>query len=120
MYHGQDQYSYGGNSYLSRRNTGPAPECRIEVSPSQPSRTDYFLHVLTAAEASVDSVPAAVLEETDSVVSVRVGRATISFDKGKVGGSVEIAGHRRPFADEIAAPTSDDRPLFSLEQEKRQ
>lgn len=109
LHHGQDQYSYGGNSYLPGRNTGPAPECRIEVSPSQPSRTDYFLHVLTAAEASVDSVPAAVLEETDNAVSVQVGKATISFDKGKVGGSVEIAGHRRPFADRIVAPTTTDR-----------
>ena len=105
LHHGQDQYSYGGNTYLPRRNTGPAPECRIEISPSQPSRTDYFLHVLTAADATVDSVPAASMEETDSVVRVQLGEATISFDKAKVGASVEIAGHRRPFPDRIVTPT---------------
>ena len=64
----------GARDIEPRRDTGPAPECRIEISPSQPSRTDYFLHVLTAEEATVDSVSPAMLEETDRVV---VGMATL-------------------------------------------
>lgn len=102
--HGEDLYRYGGNAYPPRRDTGPAPQCRIEVSPSQPAGTDYFLHVLTATDATVDSLQPAVLEETDREVRVRVGKAAISFDKDRVAGSAEIAGHRRSFADRIIAP----------------
>jgi heparin/heparan-sulfate lyase len=104
LYDGQNLYRYGGNTYPPRRDTGPAPECRIEISPSQPTRTDYFLHVLTATDATVDSIRPTVLEETDTEVRVRAGNTTISFDKNKLAGSVEIAGHRRPFPDAVAAP----------------
>ena len=53
---GADLYTYGGHSYPPSRNTGPAPECRIEVSPREPRATDYFLHVLTATGADVADV----------------------------------------------------------------
>ena len=107
--YGPDLYSYIGNAYPPRRDTGPAPECRIEISPSWPARVDYFLHVLTATDATVDSVQAAVLEETDDEVRVQVGKASISFDKSKVAGSFEISGRRRPFPDRIEAPENADR-----------
>ena len=50
---GADLYTYGGHSYPPSRDTGPAPECRIEISPGEPRTTDYFLHVLTATGAEV-------------------------------------------------------------------
>ena len=98
---GQDLYRYGCNTYPPRRDTGPAPECRIEISPSQPGRTDYFLHVLTAVEATVDSVPAAVFNATDSAVRVQVGTTSIAFDKQQLSGWIEIGGQRRLFPDRI-------------------
>ncbi len=105
---GQDLYSYGGNTYPPRRDTGPAPECRIEISPSEPARVDYFLHVLTATDATVDSVQGALLEETNSEIRVQAGKATISFDKSTVAESTEIAGHRRPLPDKIVEVVTDD------------
>ena len=54
---GDNLYQYGGNNYPPRRQTGLAPECRIEVSPKQPSQADCFLHVLTATDANTATVP---------------------------------------------------------------
>jgi hypothetical protein len=104
LFDGQNLYRYGGNTYPPRRDTGPSPECRVEISPSQPARTDYFLHVLTATDATVDSIQPTVLEETNTEVRVRAGNTTISFGKSRLAGSVEIAGHRRPFPDGVPAP----------------
>ena len=114
LHDGQDLYSYGGKNYPPGRDTGPAPECRIEVTPSRPAKTDYFLHVLTAVDATVDSIAPAVLEEavggkTGGPIRVRVGKASVSFDRDKVGGYVEIAGRRRALATGIAAP-ADRQP----------
>lgn len=78
---GDNLYRYGGRSYLPSRDTGPAPECRIKVSPSAPQMEDYFLHVLTAVDSTVDSVPLADLKETADRLSVRVNDATIWFEK---------------------------------------
>jgi hypothetical protein len=108
LIHGQGLYRYGGNTHAPRRDTGPAPECRIEISPPRPARVDYFLHVLTATDSTVDSKPVPVMTETDREVHVRVGKATISFGKSEVTGSVEIAGDRRSFADRIRTPRESD------------
>jgi hypothetical protein len=91
---GEDLYRYDGKAYPPRRDTGPAPECRIEVSPSHPARVDYFLHVLTAADATLDSPSPVSLEETDRAVRVRTTKATLTFDKNKLLGSIEIDGQR--------------------------
>lgn len=96
--YGNDLYAYDGNTHPPRRDTGPAPECRIEISPTQPSRVDYFLHVLNATEATVDSVAAASLEETDQEVRIRLPKATFTFDKSKLGGSIETADRQIPLA----------------------
>ena len=89
-------YRYGGNSYAPRRDTGAAPECRIEISPSRPAKVDYFLHVLTAKDSSTDSVPQAVARETETDVRVTVGPVIAAFEKAGVGGYVEISGRRNP------------------------
>jgi lysophospholipase L1-like esterase len=91
---GEDLYRYEGHSFPPGRDTGPAPECRIEVSPPQPARVDYFLHVLTATDTAVESIQPAILEETDSEVRVRLHDANIVFDKNSTAGSIEIAGRR--------------------------
>ena len=38
------------------------------------------------------------------VTSNDVGKATISFEKNDIGGTIEFAGHRQPFPDRILAP----------------
>ncbi len=78
---GEDLYRYGGRSYSPNRDTGPAPECRIEISPSRPQKEDFFLHVLTAVDATVDSVPTAELKETADKIWVRAGETTLWFEK---------------------------------------
>jgi hypothetical protein len=78
---GDDLYRYGGRSYPPSRDTGPAPECRIEISPPTPQKEDFFLHVLTAVDSVVDSVPRAELKETADKFSVRVGDVTFWFGK---------------------------------------
>ena len=93
---GDELYRYGGRNYPPRRNTGPAPECRMEVSPATPARTDCFLHVLTATDAETPAVPDARVEASDAQVRVLVGQAEITFEKPKVGGSIRIAGRSQP------------------------
>jgi len=95
---GDNLYGYGGQTYPPRRRTGPAPECRMEVSPAKPAKVDYFLHVLTATDASVDAVPEARVAATERQVQVTVGKAAITFGKTDVGGSMVLNGARRIFA----------------------
>ena len=90
---GADLYSYGGHNYPPARDTGPAPQCRIEISPPEPATVDYFLHVLTATDATTTSVENAALNVTDQAVSVMVGPAEIIFTKNEVGGNIIIDGH---------------------------
>jgi len=101
---GADLYAYGGRSYPPSRNTGPAPECRIEVSPTQPNTMDYFLHVLTATGAEVTNVNSATATVTDALVQVKVDAATVTFSKDRVGGSIELAGHTAALTQSVTLP----------------
>ena len=92
-------YSYGGKNYPPGRDTGPAPQCRIEISPPEPATVDYFLHVLTATDATTTSVENAALNVTDQAVSVMVGPAEITFTKNEIGGNIIIDGHTYQFMD---------------------
>lgn len=96
---GPELYSYGGHDYPPGRDTGPAPECRIEISPSEPSICDYFLHILTAAGSDVASVEEAALIRRDRAqdITVSVGTATINFAVPGVGGGIEQSGMQRQF-----------------------
>ena len=85
LHHGQDLYRYGGHTYAPERDTGPAPECRVEISPPRPAATDYFLHVLTATEATIDAVERVTMEESDDQVRVQVGSAAVTFGKTALG-----------------------------------
>ena len=95
---GDNLYRYGGAAYPPQRDTGPAPQCRIELSPAEAAREDWFLHVLTAADASVESVDPATAEDDGAAILVRLGRIEFRFDKSRLGGSSEVDGQRRPLA----------------------
>ena len=98
---GKELYSYDGKSYPPQRNTGPAPECRVEISPFGPAAVDYFLHVLTATDASAGNVPVAKMRRTGAVIQVTVDHASIEFTTERVGGNITVAGRRCPFPDKI-------------------
>ncbi len=77
---------------------------RLEVSPAQPSRRDYFLHVLYATASADADYPKAEASETEREVTVTVEHEdktyTVSFSKqGKLTGSVRIT--RRPAGGEV-------------------
>ena len=98
---GADLYAYGGRSYPPSKNTGPAPECRIEISPGEPHLTDYFLHVLTVTGAEAADVELARATVTDKQVQVTLGAAAITFSTDKVGGSIELAGHKTTLTETV-------------------
>ena len=101
---GADLYTYGGHSYPPSRNTGPAPECRIVISPSEPRTTDYFLHVLKATGSEDAGEPNAAATVGDGQVRVTVGAVTITFSLPKVGGTFELAGHKANLAETVVLP----------------
>lgn len=100
---GAELYSYDGNKYLPGRDTGPAPQCRIEISPPEPATVDYFLHVLTATDAATTSVEKAAINVTDQIVTVIKGPAEITFTTNEVGGNIIMSGHEDKFADRVIA-----------------
>ncbi|MBN1845703.1 MAG: heparinase II/III family protein [Sedimentisphaerales bacterium] len=95
---GPDLYRYGGKAYPPRRDTGPAPACRIEVACPTAARADVFLHVLTATDADVDTVEPAVLQKGDGKIAVRIGGVKITFFPDRISGYIEIDGQRRDLA----------------------
>jgi len=98
---GPNLYSYGGKTYPPERDTGPAPECRVEISPSQQATIDYFLHVLTATDAKTESVENAVAQIQGGQVAVIIGGIKITFTTAQVAGGIEISKSFNKFADKI-------------------
>ena len=98
---GPDLYSYGGRSYPPARDTGPAPECRIEVSPTSQRPWDYFLHVLTAARSDIASVDEATADVTGEEVTVSLGQAKITFNTTQVAGAIDLNDQQHPFSGQI-------------------
>jgi heparinase II/III-like protein len=94
LFRGEDLYRYDGNSYPPQRDTGPAPKCRIEATPQAPAETDYFLHVLTATEANVNSATEAIQHVREQEVIIQIGGTKIAFRKDRIGGSVAVGGKR--------------------------
>ena len=94
-------YSYGGNTYSPGKDTGAAPECRIEISPSEPASVDYFLNVLTATDANTASVKQATAQVKGEEITVTIGETAVTFKTSEVGGGIQISGRQIRFADEI-------------------
>jgi hypothetical protein len=98
---GEQLYSYGGDNYPPSRDTGPAPQCRIEISPSEQATLNHFLHVLTATDANTNSVEKATVQADDQRISVTVGTTRIAFSTAEVAGSIAISGYQAELADKI-------------------
>jgi len=95
---GAKLYSYGGENHPAKSEpSGPVPQCRIEISPKSANAMDCFLVVLTATDSTVQSVPQATVKN-GSEVTVTVGNATVKFQTGSVGGSVDVGGTRGSLA----------------------
>jgi hypothetical protein len=95
---GQELYRIDGRDYPPDHETGPAPECRVEISPRQPRAMDYFLHVLTATDASTASVPRATAKVEGNAAELRLPGILITFTLDRPGGRIEIAGSKTLFA----------------------
>ncbi len=98
---GPDLYRYDGRSYPPDRETGPAPQCRVEISPAQQRATDYFLHILTATDANTSSIEEAMIEAQDPDIKLAIGNVRIIFTKAQVGGKIEISSHQKRFTNRI-------------------
>lgn len=77
-------YKDNENEYVPSRKTGPAPECRMEISPVNESETDYFLTVLNAIDTGTSYVSKATVTEKGDLVIVRIEGKEITFNKTKV------------------------------------
>jgi hypothetical protein len=99
---GDELYSYGGKTYPPARDTGPAPQCRIEISPERQQAVDYFLHVLTATDDSVSSVENANAQVKGKEIIVTIGQTKICFGMAEVRGHIELSGRGTNFTDKIA------------------
>jgi hypothetical protein len=91
---GDDLFGYAGQQFPPQRKYGVESECRIEVSPSKPAKEDYFLHVLTATEATVEKVPQASVVTGKDKMTLTIGKTRMTFLTGKVGGSIQIKGRK--------------------------
>lgn len=100
-------YCYGGRDYPPARDTGTAPECRIEVSPSEQRSWDYFLHVLTATDSNTSFVDQAAANVTADGVEVSIGQTKIKFTTKQIGGTIDLSGHARSFADEVVCQPTE-------------
>ena len=94
-------YRYDGQDFPPSRNTGLAPDCRIEVTPAEPNATDFFLHVLTATDAGTEAVPRAAARLEADRVNVELGDARISFRTDSVSGEVTWHGRSARLAETV-------------------
>jgi len=99
----EDLYTYDGENYAPKEIRGPAPECRISVSPGKPAKEDFFLNILTATNGSVDSPLTASYDESDKCFFVRIGEDLIEFQKERIGGRIELRGIERELTGQVLA-----------------
>lgn len=104
---GDDLYRYDGQAFPPGRDTGPAPGARLEVSPTQPSATSLFLHVLTATDADVDAVPRATAAVQPDGVHVTLADVKLVFRLDSVGGAITSRGSAASLAERVL---SNERP----------
>jgi hypothetical protein len=102
---GADQYKAtdgsGVEDFPPRNTYGVGAECRVEISPSEAAKEDFFLHVLTTAEADAASAPKAIVEGSKGKVRVTIGKNRVTFLTDKVGGVVEIKGRKTRLGNKI-------------------
>jgi hypothetical protein len=70
---GSGLYTYGGRTYPPSSDTGPAPECRVEIAPLTSENPVFFLHVFEAADSTVARMAEVTrITEGDTRVGVRI------------------------------------------------
>lgn len=81
LFFGEKLYTIEGVSYPPEKDTGPAPECRMEISPVEAKKDYLFVHVLNATDAGVERVPSAKANVEQNKVTVSLGSGeTFGFD----------------------------------------
>ncbi|MBE0537034.1 MAG: heparinase II/III family protein [Phycisphaerae bacterium] len=98
---GDNLYKVGERTYYPNRKTGPAPTCRIEISPTEPAQTNYFLNILTAAMADTVSVPKTTIAETPNEVTVQIAETQLNFQKQSAAAHIRTQGKEAPLAARI-------------------
>jgi hypothetical protein len=98
-------YHYDNQTFLPSVNTGPAPECRIGISPAAASDVDYFLNVLTATDTSVNAVPQGQVSIPAGHAKLVLGNDTLDFTLAQPGGYIVRGGRQEAFADTIIGGT---------------
>ncbi|MCL2640569.1 MAG: hypothetical protein FWD53_06975, partial [Phycisphaerales bacterium] len=80
LFHGEKLYTYSnGKKFTPNHDFNLAPECRMEITATNPETFTYFLHVLTATDATVDSVPLAIAKREGNEMIVEVEGKTLRF-----------------------------------------
>jgi hypothetical protein len=100
MFSGAELYRIDGRGYPPDHETGPAPECRVEISPPRARAVDYFLHVLTATDASTTKVPRATAKIGQNAAELRLPGISVIFTLDRPGGEIKIAGSKASFTNQ--------------------
>jgi len=79
LFYGDNLYTIDGVNYPTTRDTGPAPECRMEISPTVTKKDYLFVHVLQATNAGIKKVPLAKVIVSGKNIQVRLDSGR-SFD----------------------------------------
>jgi len=81
LYYGDNLYTIDGVNFPTPFDTGPAPECRMEISPTTATNEHLFVHVLHATDAGVKQVPLAKATVAEKKIQVSLGALhTFFFD----------------------------------------
>ena len=79
LHSGEKLYTIDGVNYPPQWDTGPAPECRMEITPAEAKNDYLFVHVLTATDAGVAQISPANVRVAKNKIRVIVD-AENSFD----------------------------------------
>jgi len=81
LFYGDNLYTIDGVNYPPERDTGPAPECRMEISPAAAKNDHLFVHVLRATDAGITQVPLAKVNISDNKIRVSLdSKHTFDFE----------------------------------------
>jgi hypothetical protein len=100
QFSGAELYRIDGRDYPPDHETGPAPECRVEISPPRARAVDYFLHVMTATDASTTKVPRATAKIGQNATELRLPGISVIFTLDRPGGEIKIAGSKASFTNQ--------------------
>jgi heparin/heparan-sulfate lyase len=90
LFHGDTLHQYFGQDYPPTAQPNPAPECRMQISPTTPNTLDHFLTVLTTADNKTQSVPLATTERKARELTVTLGTTSITFNLDNAEASITL------------------------------